>query len=100
MRRSLEQYNLFDPRMFVHVVNVSFQKKHRRYKELEHDVHWTMEEFEDYLINYKIADREMIKKLYRRMAAIITYTYETILDELKKDRAGTYQLFGYDFMFD
>jgi hypothetical protein len=34
------------------------------------------------------------------MAAIITYTYETILDELKKDRAGTYQLFGYDFMFD
>ena len=64
------------------------------------DVAWTMQMFEDYLVENDIVDEDWFEEvMVPKMKSIIMHTVRSTIDKMLR-HPGVYELFGIDFLLD
>lgn len=84
---------------FIHLTNNSIQKKHPKYSEIKEETIWSMERFENYVIQQKISNKEQISGMYNKIKDILAYVMKTANEKITK-KQGFYELLGCDFIID
>ncbi|CAF0881042.1 unnamed protein product [Adineta steineri] len=104
LRLSMFDFDANDGNLLTHLTNQYMQKKDPKYYDLKEDTSWTMEQFNDY-INEHILPNKNIEKdwVLNVLPKIIQRIMLNIIDSIRmrlKRRVGCFGLYGYDFMID
>ncbi|CAK81018.1 unnamed protein product (macronuclear) [Paramecium tetraurelia] len=103
LRLSVDKYNVEDmddeKNRYKHLTNAAIQKKHPSFSSSKESTIWSMQQFEQYLIEKMNVTQEQIDKMYLQMKKIFAHIIRCAADKFEK-RLGTFELMGCDIMID
>lgn len=85
---------------FIHLSNVSVQKKHPDFAVIQEEMRWRYDRFQAYLTEHNLAPDDWVEKTFRpTMKLMMWFAFKSALHRMNKT-SGFYSMVGADFIVD